>query len=279
MTAMSLTTDTLRDADSRAIPKLDSPMVRFQGVHKSYGSFTVLNDLNLEVKANEKVAIIGPSGSGKSTLLRALMTLETIDEGLIEVEGESLTHIQRNGRLVRAPESHIRRVRGKIGMVFQSFNLFPHMSALQNVMEAPVQVLGLGKAEARERGVELLDMVGLGNKLDHYPSQLSGGQQQRVAIARALAMRPKVMLFDEVTSALDPELCGEVLNVIRRLGAEHSLTMLMVTHQMGFAREFADRVCFFHQGRILEQGAPEEFFGNPREERTRCFLSAVKEAN
>jgi polar amino acid transport system ATP-binding protein len=279
MTAMSLSTDTLRDADSRAIPKLDSPMVRFQGVRKSYGSFTVLNDLNLEVKANEKVAIIGPSGSGKSTLLRALMTLETIDEGLIEVDGESLTHIQRNGRLVRAPESHIRRVRGKIGMVFQSFNLFPHMSALQNVMEAPVQVLGLGKAEARERGVELLDMVGLGNKLDHYPSQLSGGQQQRVAIARALAMRPKVMLFDEVTSALDPELCGEVLNVIRRLGAEHSLTMLMVTHQMGFAREFADRVCFFHQGRILEQGAPEEFFGNPREERTRCFLSAVKEAN
>ncbi|MCY1427358.1 Glutamine transport ATP-binding protein GlnQ [compost metagenome] len=153
------------------------------------------------------------------------------------------------------------------------------MSALQNVMEAPVQVLGLGKAEARERGVELLDMVGLGNKLDHYPSQLSGGQQQRVAIARALAMRPKVMLFDEVTSALDPELCGEVLNVIRRLGTEHSLTMLMVTHQMGFAREFADRVCFFHQGRILEQGAPEAFFGNPREERTRCFLSAVKDAN
>jgi polar amino acid transport system ATP-binding protein len=279
MTAVSLTTNTLRDTDNRAVPKLDSTMVRFQGVYKSYGSFTVLNDLNLEVKANEKVAIIGPSGSGKSTLLRALMTLETIDKGLIEVDGEPLTHIQRGGQLVRAPESHVRRVRGKIGMVFQSFNLFAHRSALQNVMEAPVQVLGLGKAEARERGVELLDMVGLGNKLDHYPSQLSGGQQQRVAIARALAMRPKVMLFDEVTSALDPELCGEVLGVIRRLGAEHNLTMLMVTHQMGFAREFADRVCFFHQGRILEQGAPEELFGNPREERTRCFLSAVKDAN
>ncbi|MCO6058004.1 ectoine/hydroxyectoine ABC transporter ATP-binding protein EhuA [Pseudomonas sp. MOB-449] len=254
-------------------------MVRFQGVHKSYGSFTVLNDLNLEVKANEKVAIIGPSGSGKSTLLRALMTLETIDKGLIEVDGEPLTHLPQDGRLVRAPESHIRRVRGKIGMVFQSFNLFPHMSALQNVIEAPVQVLGLGKVEARERGVELLEMVGLGDKLGHYPSQLSGGQQQRVAIARALAMRPKVMLFDEVTSALDPELCGEVLNVIRRLGEEHNLTMLMVTHQMGFAREFADRVCFFHQGRILEQGTPDELFGNPQEERTRCFLSAVKEAN
>ncbi|MFP5339496.1 MAG: ATP-binding cassette domain-containing protein, partial [Gammaproteobacteria bacterium] len=170
-------------------------------------------------------------------------------------------------------------LRAEVGMVFQSFNLFPHMNALQNVMEAPVQVLGLSKAEARERAEELLAMVGLEDKLEHFPVQLSGGQQQRVAIARALAMRPKVMLFDEVTSALDPELCGEVLNVIRRLGDAHNLTMLMVTHQMGFAREFADRVCFFHQGRIHEQGSPDELFNNPREERTREFLSAVNEAH
>ncbi|MCY1265082.1 Glutamine transport ATP-binding protein GlnQ [compost metagenome] len=260
-------------------PETAQPMVRFRNVCKSYGSFSVLKDLNLEIGANEKVAIIGPSGSGKSTLLRVLMTLESIDSGVIEVDGEPLTHLQRNGQLVRAPESHVRRVRSKIGMVFQSFNLFPHMSALKNVMEAPVQVLGLPRDQARERAVELLEMVGLGNKLDHYPSQLSGGQQQRVAIARALAMRPKVMLFDEVTSALDPELCGEVLNVVRRLGAEHNLTMLMVTHQMGFAREFADRVCFFHQGSILEQGTPDQLFNHPQHERTRCFLSAVKEAN
>ncbi len=255
------------------------PMVSFRNVCKSYGSFSVLKDLNLEVGANERVAIIGPSGSGKSTLLRALMTLESIDSGVIEVDGEPLTHLKRNDALVRAPESHVRKVRSKIGMVFQSFNLFPHMSALRNVMEAPVQVLGMRRDEARERAVELLEMVGLGNKLEHYPSQLSGGQQQRVAIARALAMRPKVMLFDEVTSALDPELCGEVLNVVRKLGAEHNLTMLMVTHQMGFAREFADRVCFFHQGSILEQGSPQQFFGNPKHERTRAFLSAVNEAN
>ncbi|PAU56525.1 ectoine/hydroxyectoine ABC transporter ATP-binding protein EhuA [Pseudomonas indica] len=258
---------------------MPQPIVRFTDVTKRYGNLTVLNNLNLDVEAGEKVAIIGPSGSGKSTLLRALMTLEDIDEGIITVDDEPLTHMPaRDGRLVRANARHQRKVRGKIGMVFQSFNLFPHMSALQNVMEAPVQVLGLDRKEARERACELLDMVGLGEKHDHYPSQLSGGQQQRVAIARALAMRPKVMLFDEVTSALDPELCGEVLSVIRRLGAEHSLTMLMVTHQMGFAREFADRICFFHQGRIHEQGTPAELFGNPREDRTRCFLSAVNEA-
>src|SRR5690606_26521221 len=231
-------------AGSSTMPQ---PIVRFTDVTKRYGNFTCLNNLNLEVNEGEKVAIIGPSGSGKSTLLRALMTLETIDEGLIMVDGEPLTHMPaRDGRLVPASASHQRKVRGKIGMVFQSFNLFPHMSALQNVIEAPVQVLGMSKKEATERAEDLLAMVGLGEKLGHYPSQLSGGQQQRVAIARALAMRPKVMLFDEVTSALDPELCGEVLNVIRRLGSEHNLTMLMVTHQMGFAREFADRVCFFH---------------------------------
>ncbi|MDH1542736.1 ectoine/hydroxyectoine ABC transporter ATP-binding protein EhuA [Stutzerimonas stutzeri] len=255
-------------------------MVRFASVTKRYGELTVLEGLDLDVQEGEKVAIIGPSGSGKSTLLRVLMTLEGIDDGLIEVDGEPLTHMpDGHGRLVPANARHLRRVRGKVGMVFQSFNLFPHMNALQNVMEAPVQVLGLSKREARERAEELLAMVGLEDKLEHFPAQLSGGQQQRVAIARALAMRPKVMLFDEVTSALDPELCGEVLSVIRRLGEAHNLTMLMVTHQMGFAREFADRVCFFHQGRIHEQGSPDALFNNPQEDRTREFLSAVNEAH
>ncbi|MFV0454722.1 MAG: ectoine/hydroxyectoine ABC transporter ATP-binding protein EhuA [Pseudomonas sp.] len=259
---------------------VEEPMVQFRGVTKRYGDLTVLDHLDLDVQAGEKVAIIGPSGSGKSTLLRALMTLEDIDEGVIMVDGEPLTHMPgAGGQLVPASARHQRSVRGKVGMVFQSFNLFPHMNTLQNVMEAPVQVLGLPKAQARERAEELLAMVGLEDKLDHYPSQLSGGQQQRVAIARALAMRPKVMLFDEVTSALDPELCGEVLNVIRRLGDAHSLTMLMVTHQMGFAREFADRVCFFNEGRIHEQGSPDELFGNPQQERTQAFLSAVNEAH
>lgn len=261
-------------------PAIAQPIVSFRDVTKRYGNFTVLDSLNLDVAPGEKVAIIGPSGSGKSTLLRVLMTLEGIDQGMIEVDGESLTHMPgRNGALVTASERHVRKVRAKIGMVFQSFNLFPHMSALQNVIEAPVQVLGVKPAEARERAAELLEMVGLGNKFEHYPSQLSGGQQQRVAIARALAMRPKVMLFDEVTSALDPELCGEVLNVIRRLGSEHNLTMLMVTHQMGFAREFADRVCFFYKGQIHEQGTPTQIYENPQQERTRAFLSAVREAN
>jgi polar amino acid transport system ATP-binding protein len=255
-------------------------MVQFRDVSKHFGDLTVLNHLDLDVRTGEKVAIIGPSGSGKSTLLRALMTLENIDEGVIMVDDEPLTHMPNaSGNLVRANARHLRRVRGKVGMVFQSFNLFPHMSTRQNVMEAPVQVLGLSKKEARERAEELLAMVGLEDKLEHYPSQLSGGQQQRVAIARALAMRPKVMLFDEVTSALDPELCGEVLNVIRRLGDAHSLTMLMVTHQMGFAREFADRVCFFNEGRIHEQGTPDELFGSPQETRTQEFLSAVTQAS
>jgi polar amino acid transport system ATP-binding protein len=207
-----------------------------------------------------------------------LMTLERIDGGVIWVDGEPMTHVQRNGQMVPADAAHLRRVRGKIGMVFQQFNLFPHMTALRNCMEAPVAVLGLSKQEAAQRAADLLEMVGLGDKKNHYPSQLSGGQQQRVAIARALAMRPKVMLFDEVTSALDPELVGEVLNVIRKLGKEHNLTMLMVTHQMGFAKEFADRVCFFYQGKIAEEGPPQEMFTNPKNERTRQFLRAVLEA-
>ncbi|WP_434457361.1 ectoine/hydroxyectoine ABC transporter ATP-binding protein EhuA [Stutzerimonas urumqiensis] len=272
----TLSTHTATPADT---PQ-DAPMVAFRGVTKRYGELTVLDYLDLQVAEGEKVAIIGPSGSGKSTLLRVLMTLETIDDGVIEVDGQPLTHMPAaNGSLVPASARYQRGVRGKVGMVFQSFNLFPHMTVRQNVTEAPIRVLGLRKAEARQRAEELLAMVGLEDKLEHYPAQLSGGQQQRVAIARALAMRPKVMLFDEVTSALDPELCGEVLNVIRRLGDAHNLTMLMVTHQMGFAREFADRVCFFNEGQIHEQGTPDELFGNPQRERTQAFLSAVNEAH
>ena len=253
-------------------------MIRFSHVTKRYGDLTVLDALDLDIARNEKVALIGPSGSGKSTLLRMLMLLEDIDDGVIYVDGKPLTHMEGRHGLVPASDRYKREGRSRIGMVFQNFNLFPHMTALQNVVEAPVSTLGLPRKEAQERAAELLDMVGLGDKLQHYPSQLSGGQQQRVAIARALAMRPQIMLFDEVTSALDPELCGEVLNVIRRLGDEHSLTMLMVTHQMGFAKEFADRVCFFSEGKIIEQGAPSELFGAPQHERTQAFLRAVMEA-
>jgi polar amino acid transport system ATP-binding protein len=253
----------------------DVPMVRFHRVTKRYGDLTVLDSLDLDVKANEMVAVIGPSGSGKTTVLRMLMALELIDEGVIYVDGIPMTHMEKNGHLVRASNSYLRKMRTNIGMVFQLFNLFPHMTALENCMEAPVQVLGLSKDEARERSVELLEMVGMEDFLDQFPARLSGGQKQRVAIARALAMRPKIMLFDEVTSALDPELVGEVTNVIRKLTDEHNLTMLMVTHQMGFAREISDRVCFFSEGKIAEQGPPEQLFDNPQNERTREFLSAV----
>jgi ectoine/hydroxyectoine ABC transporter ATP-binding protein len=261
------------------LPEGDRPMVRFMNVTKSYGSLTVLDDLNLDVGEGEMVTVIGPSGSGKTTVLRMLMTLETINGGVIYVDGKPLTHMAKGGRLVPADERHLRKMRSSIGMCFQHFNLFPHMTALQNCMEGPVQVLGLSNQEARERSEELLEMVGMIDKKDQHPSRLSGGQQQRVAIARALAMRPKVMLFDEVTSALDPEVIGEVTNVIRRLVAEHNLTMLMVTHQMGFARDISDRVCFFFAGRIEEQGTHEALFDNPQRERTRQFLSAVKEAD
>jgi polar amino acid transport system ATP-binding protein len=256
----------------------DEPMVRFDEVTKRYGPLTVLDELKLDVARGEKVAIIGPSGSGKTTVLRMLMTLERIDEGVIWVDGEPLTHMERDGALVPADAAHLRRVRGKIGMVFQHFNLFPHMTALAKCIEAPRRVLGLSAGEAQARAVELLEMVGLGDKTRHYPSQLSGGQQQRVAIARALAMRPKIMLFDEDTSALDPELVGDDLQGIRKLGSEHDLTMLMVTHQMGFAKEFADRVCFFYAGKIAEQGSPEAIFGDPQNDRTKQFLRAVLDA-
>jgi polar amino acid transport system ATP-binding protein len=251
------------------------PMVRFDKVSKAYGDLVVLRELDLAVAANEKVSLIGPSGSGKTTVLRTLMTLEPIQGGAIHVDGECLTHQQQGERLVPADARHKRRMRGKIGMVFQQFNLFPHMTALQNCIEAPLTVLKLSRDEAVERAKELLRLVGLADKVDRYPGQLSGGQQQRVAIARALAMRPKVMLFDEVTSALDPEVVGEVLAVIRDIGREYNLTMLMVTHQMGFAREFSDRICFFSNGAIVEHGSPDQIFNNARHERTRQFLRAV----
>jgi len=256
----------------------DVPMVRFQNVTKRYGALTVLEDLNLDIAAGEMVSVIGPSGSGKTTVLRMLM-LEKINEGVIYVDGKPLTHMVKKDRLVPADERYLRKAREPIGMCFQHFNLFPHMTALQNCMEGPVQVLGLSKKEARARSEELLEMVGMIDKRDQHPSRLSGGQQQRVAIARALAMRPKVMLFDEVTSALDPEVIGEVTNVIRRLVSEHSLTMLMVTHQMGFARDISDRVCFFYGGKIEEQGPPDALFGNPQKARTQQFLRAVKSAD
>ena len=255
------------------------PMVRFANVTKKYGPLTVLDSLDIDVAAHEMVSIIGPSGSGKTTVLRMLMTLEEIDDGVVYVDGAPLTHMARGGKLVRANAAHLRKQRSNIGMVFQHFNLFPHMTALENCMEAPVQVLGFSKEKAENRAMELLEMVGLADKKDQHPARLSGGQQQRVAIARALAMRPKVMLLDEVTSALDPEVIGEVLNVIRSLNSEHNLTMLMVTHQMGFAREISDRVCFFYEGKIAEQGPPDQLFGNPQNERTKQFLSAVLDAN
>ena len=259
--------------------KSDDILVKFSDVTKQYGDLIVLDKLNLEIKKNEMVSIIGPSGSGKTTVLRTLMALEKIDKGIIYLENEPLTHMPDKEKLVVASEKYLRERRSKIGMVFQQFNLFPHMTALQNCIEAPVEVLGMNKEEAEERALDLLDLVGLSDKKDEHPSRLSGGQQQRVAIARALAMRPKVMLLDEITSALDPEVVGEVLNVIRSLNKEHDLTMIMVTHQMSFAREISDRVCFFNEGKIFEQGPPEQLFDDPQNERTKQFLHAVLDAN
>ncbi|SFA91438.1 amino acid ABC transporter ATP-binding protein, PAAT family [Amycolatopsis marina] len=251
-------------------------MITFDDVSKSWGDNHVLKSLNFDVKPGEKVSIIGPSGSGKTTILRILMTLEYPDHGVVTVEGEKLWNVTRGTKIPRETKQ-MRLTRRKIGMVFQQFNLFPHMTTIENLMEAPVQVLGMSKDEARERGMELLEMVGLSQHVDHKPPQLSGGQQQRVAIARALAMRPKVLLFDEPTSALDPELIGDVLNVIRDLATSTDMTMLMVTHEMRFAEEISDRVVMFDHGRAVEQGPPERIFKNPENERTREFLRAVLE--
>lgn len=251
-------------------------MVRFSAVRKAFGDLVVLDGLDFEVPTGEKLVIIGPSGSGKTTILRVLMTLERPDSGTVEVNGEQLYHVERNGNLVRAPESHIRRVRSRVGMVFQHFNLFPHMTSRENVALGPRRVLGLSKDEARERAEEFLDKVGLADKVDQHPAQLSGGQKQRVAIARALAMEPEVMCFDEVTSALDPELVGEVLNVLRDL-AHTRMTMLIVTHEMGFARDIGDRLVMFDNGRVIEEAPPEQLLSKPKEPRTQEFLRAVIE--
>lgn len=253
------------------------PMIVFDDVSKSFGDLTVLRDLNFEVAPNEKVSIIGPSGSGKTTILRVLMTLVKPNKGVVYVDGEPLWHKEVGGKLVPADEKHLRKVRNKIGMVFQHFNLFPNMTALRNVTEAPVHVKGMSKKQAEERAKELLDMVGLGDKFAAFPAQLSGGQQQRVAIARALAMEPKVMLFDEVTSALDPELVGEVLGILRQLAHDTEMSMLIVTHEMGFAKDVSDRVVFFDKGQVAEQGPPQDIFTHPQNPRTREFLNAVLE--
>lgn len=255
------------------------PIVKISEVFKSFDDIVVLKNLNLEVMPNEKLAIIGSSGSGKSTLLRLLMTLEKPDSGYIEIDNDLLWHKKINGKIVPADEKHLRKVRGKVGMVFQHFNLFPHMNVLRNVTEAQVKVLKIAKHEAKTRAMELLEMVGVGDKVNNYPAQLSGGQQQRVAIARALAMQPKILLFDEVTSALDPELVGEVQRVLRNLAFKYNYTMLIVTHEMNFAREVADRVCFFDKGKILEQGPPEKIFSDPSEPRTQDFLRAIIKAD
>jgi len=250
-------------------------MIAFVDVSKSWGDNQVLRSLNFDVAPGEKVSIIGPSGSGKTTILRILMTLETPDDGVVTIEGEPLWDA-RDGAKPKETKQ-MRATRRKVGMVFQSFNLFPHMTAVQNVMEAPVQVLGMSKDEARTRATDLMELVGLSKHLDHKPPQLSGGQQQRVAIARALAMRPKILLFDEPTSALDPELIGEVLAVIRDLAHSADMTMLMVTHEMRFAEEISDRVVMFDSGTAVEQGPPHKIFKDPDHERTKLFLRAVLE--
>jgi polar amino acid transport system ATP-binding protein len=258
------------DLDTR--PTGSRPMVRIEDVHKRYGDLEVLKGVNLAVQPGEVVCIIGASGSGKTTLLRCINFLETYESGRIYVDDELVGYRERDGRLVPAREKDIARVRAETAMVFQQFNLFPHMTALANVAFGPTRVRGVAKDEANRKARELLARVGLVDKADVFPAQLSGGQQQRVAIARALAMEPKVMLFDEVTSALDPELVGEVLAVMENLAASHGVTMIVVTHEMMFAREAADRVVFMDDGVIAEEGRPEEVIGNPRSNRLRAFL-------
>ncbi len=252
-----------------------APIIEVDRVNKSFGDFVCLRDLSFTVNPGEKIALIGPSGSGKTTILRILMTLETIDSGTIKIDGDYLFHMVRDGNLVPADEKHLQKMRTKLGMVFQLFNLFPHKSVRANITLAPMLTQGMPRAEAEREAMRLLDMVGMADKADAMPAQLSGGQKQRVAIARALALRPKIMLFDEVTSALDPELVEEVLNVMRRLGEETDMTMLLVTHEMGFAHDFADRVLFFDRGQIIEEGPPDDIFTRPREERTQLFLKKI----
>jgi len=253
----------------------DVPAVEFRNAVKRFGEHTVLDGLDLTVRGGERVTLIGPSGSGKTTILRLLMTLEELTDGFVLVDGQPLTHELRDGRRVPVPPRRRKQITRRIGMVFQQFNLFPNMSVLGNITEAPMHVLGMSRAEARERAMDLLRQVGLEQKAGEHPSRLSGGQQQRVAIARALAMDPAILLLDEVTSALDPELVDDVLNVLRRVAGTTDITMLIVTHEMQFARDVSDRVLMFDGGRIIEDGSPEQIFTAPGNERTRSFLRAV----
>ena len=253
---------------------MNEPMVRAEGVCKRFGRLEVLKGVSLAVQPREVMCIIGPSGSGKSTFLRCINHLEGIDAGRIWVDGELVGYRQDGDKLYELPDKVVVRKRAEIGMVFQRFNLFPHMTALDNVAEAPVHVKRVGRDEAVTRGRELLERVGLGDKIDAYPAQLSGGQQQRVAIARALAMQPKLMLFDEPTSALDPELVGDVLDVMRGLAAD-GMTMIVVTHEMGFAREVGDTLVFMDDGVVVEAGAPREVLAAPQHKRTQAFLAKV----
>jgi polar amino acid transport system ATP-binding protein len=251
-----------------------TPIVKVSGLKKSFGGLQILNSIDLEVAPGEVVSIIGPSGSGKTTVLRCLNLLERPDGGRIEVDGRVLCEEDANGKVRFASKRAIREIREELGMVFQRFNLFPHMTALENITEAPMAVKGVNRADAEAKARELLDSVGLSHRADHYPLQMSGGQQQRVAIARSLAMGPAVMLFDEVTSSVDPELAGEILLVMKRL-ADEGMTMIVVTHEMGFAAEVADRVLFMDHGSIVEQGSAGQVLGDPQHDRTKAFLHAV----
>ncbi|WP_134724332.1 amino acid ABC transporter ATP-binding protein [Paracoccus luteus] len=254
---------------------MSQPMIVFDRVSKSYGNVAVLHDVSLTVDAGEVISLIGPSGSGKSTLLRCVNHLDRIESGSITVDGELIGYRRVGDLAFELPEKLIARQRARIGMVFQNFNLFGHKTALENVMEAPVHVLGTPRRKAEAEAAELLAQVGLADKMHNYPRMLSGGQQQRVAIARALAMKPKVVLFDEPTSALDPELVGEVLDVMRRLAAD-GMTMMVVTHEMSFAHEVCNRIAFMEGGRIVECGSPAEIFDDPAFRRTRAFLSRIQ---
>jgi polar amino acid transport system ATP-binding protein len=253
---------------------MTGPMVKAEGVCKRFGTNEVLKGINLEVGRGEVMCMLGPSGSGKSTFLRCINHLEKINSGRLSVDGELVGYREAGGKIHELPDRVVTGKRAEIGMVFQNFNLFPHMTATENVTLAPIKVLDVSKDEARKRAKALLDRVGLADKVDAYPVAMSGGQQQRVAIARALAMQPKLMLFDEPTSALDPELVGEVLDVMRNL-AHEGMTMIVVTHEMGFAREVGDTAVFMDDGVVVESGPPQEVLVNPREERTRAFLSKV----
>jgi polar amino acid transport system ATP-binding protein len=258
-------------SDERAA---DRPMVRAENVHKSFGRLEVLKGIDLEVRAGEVCCVIGPSGSGKSTFLRCVNHLEKVNAGRIWVDGDLIGYRERGDKLHEMREKEVAAQRRSIGMVFQRFNLFPHMTVLENVMEAPLRVRREPRARVRQHATELLQRVGLGDKIDTYPGRCSGGQQQRVAIARALAMRPKVMLFDEPTSALDPELVGEVLDVMKDL-ARDGMTMVVVTHEIGFAREVGDSLIFMDDGVVVEAGVPRDVIANPQHERTQAFLAKV----